>query len=178
MLSCLVCDDWFEWNVVWTIFDVVNLREQTVMSTVVSHLSWVLALLTNRDTVFHLIHIKIGFTHSISHLWSFPNFLSLSFSSLSRSCYFPPSYLVSFLLVCLQLFCMTMIIGLSQMSYDWTLRVSCGHKSSSWLMRVKNTSNISTGHKETVTDISLPFDKHYTYNTYIPAWMYDMSCIS
>ena len=36
---------------------------------------------------FHLIHLKIGSTHSISHLWSFPNFLS-SFLLL------PPLYLV------------------------------------------------------------------------------------
>ena len=36
--------------------------------------------------------------------------------------------------------CMTVILGLSQISYDWTLRVSCGCKSSSWLRRAKQAA--------------------------------------
>ena len=55
---------------------------------------------------------------------------------------------------------MTVILGLSQISYDWTFRVSCGWKSSLWLRREKNTANVITSHKETESDISLPLHKH------------------
>jgi hypothetical protein len=36
--------------------------------------------------------------------------------------------------------CMTVILGLSQISYYLTLRVSCGCKSSSWLERAKQAA--------------------------------------
>ena len=78
LLSCFVCDG----SVVRTLFDVVDLSEQTgimVVSTVMPHPSWVLTHLTKQDTVLQLIHIKISSTHSISHLWLFLDFLSSSF---------------------------------------------------------------------------------------------------
>ncbi len=54
--------------------------------------------------------------------------------------------------------CMTMILGLSQISYDWTIRVSCGRKSSSWLRRAKKQQKVHVT-QESVNDISLSLDK-------------------
>ena len=79
ILWCLVCDVWFEWSVVWTLFEVVCLSEQNgivVVSTVVPHPSWVLTLFTKWDNIFHLIHRKVGSTHFISYLSSFFNLIS------------------------------------------------------------------------------------------------------
>ncbi len=79
------------------------------MSTVMPHPLWMLTLLTKQDTAYHFIHIKIGCVHSISHLWTFLNFLS-SFLILPPQS--PLSLYVSYCLTCCLAWCV--IISLSR----------------------------------------------------------------